>query len=181
VTYGTGALESGELRLLAGLWLREPDAEMARLASGRLGLPAAEPAELAAAYAELFLLNVYPYGTVFTDLDGELNGPGAQEIASLYAANGYQPAELLEMGAPDHLGACLGFAAHLRERQLDLADFIEPLIAALEAEINLWRMEYTRWAERYPDWQAAERWLARTAKAATQLSEMRQTVEADVS
>jgi len=297
------SLDSDKLRLLARLWLREPDAdaERARLAASQLGLPAIEPAELATAYADLFLLNVYPYGTVFTDADGELNGPGAQAIASQYAANGYQPSELLEIGAPDHLGACLGFAAHLFDRQLDLADFkaaflgwapvcclsvereptahtfyqalakltrewllaqatgsphaphsddallfellnspdeevrlrdlvrfflaparcgiflsrgqlgclalslgqrlpfgsrfevaealfqvggesgqIEPLIAALEAEINLWRMEYTRWAERYPHWQAAEMWLARTARAAHQLSEMRKTVEADV-
>lgn len=303
MTPGAGSLESDKLRLLSGLWLREPDAEMARLATSRLGLPAAKPAELSTAYTELFLLNVYPYGTVFTDPYGELNGPGAQEIARLYAANGYQPAELLEIGAPDHLGACLGFAAHLSQRQLDPADFtaalldwapvcclavereprahslyqslakltrewlladatgspgathgndaslfdlsisaddevrlpdlvrfflaparcgiflsrgqlgrmamslglrlpfgsrfevaenlfqvageagqIEPLIVALEAEFSLWRNEYARWAESYPNWQAAaEMWLARSSRATGQLSEMRKTVEAELS
>jgi TorA maturation chaperone TorD len=123
-----GSLEPDQLRLLSSLWLREPDPETARLASSRLGLPVAEPAELAVAYAELFLLNVYPYGTVFTDPYGELNGPGAQEIARLYAANGYQPAVLLEIGAPDHLGACLGFVAHLSQKQLDRVGFTAALL-----------------------------------------------------
>jgi putative dimethyl sulfoxide reductase chaperone len=127
-TPGAKSLELDALRLLSSLWLREPDADMVRLATSLLGLPAAEPAELAAAYAELFLLNVYPYGTVFTDPNGELNGPRAQEIARLYAAAGYQPPELLQIGAPDHLGACLGFAAHLAERQLDRADFTAELL-----------------------------------------------------
>jgi len=102
---------------------------MAADAASRLGLPAAEPAELAAAYADLFLLNVYPYGTVFTDPSGELNGPAAQHLAALYAAHGYDPARLGPSGAPDHLGACLGFAAHLQDSQRSSRGFGPALLA----------------------------------------------------
>jgi hypothetical protein len=80
-------------------------------AASELGLPSAEPTELALAYADVFLLNVYPYGTAFTDPGGELNAPAAQRVAALYEAHGYRPAELTQVGAPDHLGLCLGFMA----------------------------------------------------------------------
>ena len=99
--------------LLARLWLHEPDAETVARAVSELDLPAADPAELAAAYAELFLLNVYPYGTAFTDPSGELNGPDALRLATLYEVHGYQPPELNFVGAPDHLGLYLGFLVHV--------------------------------------------------------------------
>src|SRR5690606_24258294 len=101
--------------LLARLWLHEPDASVAADVIALLQQPPATPNELAAAYASLFLLNVYPYGTVFTDPSGELNGSGAQYTARLYAAHGYQPPELQTVGAADHLGLYLGFLAHLAE------------------------------------------------------------------
>lgn len=97
--------------LLSRLWLHEPDAEAIARAVAELSLPAASPTELASAYADVFLLNVYPYGTAFTDPSGELNGPEAQQAAALYEAHGYQPPELNSVGAPDHLGLCLGFLA----------------------------------------------------------------------
>ena len=135
--------------LLSHLWLHEPDAdtiaravdefgqtcEVAKTsqvfatdtiarAVGELGLPAADPAELALAYADVFLLNVYPYGTAFADPSGELNGPEAQRIAALYETDGYCPPELNSVGAPDHLGLCLGFLAHLEEKRLRRDDFL---------------------------------------------------------
>ncbi|HLB46195.1 MAG TPA: molecular chaperone TorD family protein [Anaerolineales bacterium] len=101
--------------LLSHLWLHEPDADAIARAVTELGLPPAEPAELASAHADVFLLNVYPYGTTFTDPSGELNGPDAQRIAALYETRGYCPPELNAVGAPDHLGLCLGFLAHLSD------------------------------------------------------------------
>jgi hypothetical protein len=55
--------------------------ETAAKASRQLGLPAADAADLAGAYTDVFILNVYPYGTTFTDPYGELNGPEAQHLA----------------------------------------------------------------------------------------------------
>jgi len=110
--------------LLSQLWLHEPDADTIARAVGELGLPAADLAELALAYADVFLLNVYPYGTAFADPSGELNGPEAQRIAALYETDGYCPPELNSVGAPDHLGLCLGFLAHLEEKRLRRDDFL---------------------------------------------------------
>lgn len=101
--------------LLSRLWLREPDAEMlARAREFDASLQTdTDSVTLAAAYADLFLLNVYPYGTAYTDEWGELNTAESQRVADLFAAHGYQPPELREVGAPDHLGLCLGFVGHL--------------------------------------------------------------------
>lgn len=103
------------LGLLSRLWLREPDS--AALGASRVfpsvAPHAGEPDEMAAAYADLFLLNVYPYGTAFTDPSGELNRPAAGWAARRYEDRGFQPPELLEVGAPDHVGLCLGFLEYL--------------------------------------------------------------------
>lgn len=114
--------------LLSHLWLHEPQPETIARAGLELGLPPAEPMELASAYADVLLLNVYPYGTAFTDPAGELNGPAAQRLAGLYERQGYHPPELNAVGAPDHLGLCLGFLAHLDDKPPPLR---EEFIAAV--------------------------------------------------
>lgn len=100
------------LSLLSRLWLREPDVETL-CAAEEAGLPGGEAADLAAAWTDIFLLNVYPYGTAFTEASGELNGPAAAAALSRYASAGYCPPELASAGAPDHAGLCLGFLTHL--------------------------------------------------------------------
>jgi TorA maturation chaperone TorD len=101
------------LSLLSRLWLSEPD-ERALVLAREAGLSGGDdPPTLAAAWTDLFLLNVYPYGTAFTDISAELNGPAAAAAAWRYAAAGYRPPELARTGAPDHAGLCLGFLAHL--------------------------------------------------------------------
>jgi len=96
---------------LSRLWLHEPD-----------------DSAMAAAYTELFLLNVYPYGTAFTDPSGELNGPGAWEAARRYEERGYRPPELFEVGAPDHVGLCLGFLEHLASRGEEDVEFTSSVL-----------------------------------------------------
>ena len=111
------------LSLLSRLWLREPDAEA--LASAAVtGLPGGEAPDLAAAWTDLFLLNVYPYGTAFTDVSGELNGLEAARSLSRYERAGYRPAELSSAGAPDHAGLCLGFLAHQAALGLQEPEFL---------------------------------------------------------
>ncbi len=118
-----------EFELLSHLWLHEPDAEIAARANRELGLPLADPRELAQAYADVFLLNVPPYGTVFTDPEGELNSLEAQRAAALYESYGYHPLELLSVGAPDHLGLCLGFVAHVEETGREMREFVASLLS----------------------------------------------------
>ena len=109
--------ENSTFSLLSQLWLHEPDADM--LARARdlsaLGadLPAADPSALAPAYADLLLLNVYPYGTAYTDEWGELNTPAALRLSERYVQYGYRPPELSTVAAPDHLGLCLGLLDYL--------------------------------------------------------------------
>jgi TorA maturation chaperone TorD len=118
------------LGLLSRLWLREPDAEA--LAEARelphLAPHADEPAAMAPAYTDLFLLNVYPYGTAFTDPSGELNGPAAWQTARRYEERGYRPTELFEVGAPDHVGLCLGFVEHLAKSGQEDVEFSSSLL-----------------------------------------------------
>jgi TorA maturation chaperone TorD len=98
------------LGLLSRRWLREPDPSMA------------------SAYTDLFLLNVYPYGTTFTDPSGELNGPSAWEVARRYGERSFCPPELSEVGAPDHVGLCLGFLEHLERRGEKDVEFSSDLL-----------------------------------------------------
>jgi TorA maturation chaperone TorD len=106
-------LNKPTLSLLSRLWLSEPD-EGALVLAREAGLSGVDdPSALTAAWTDLFLLNVYPYGTAFTDVSAELNGPAAAAAARRYAFAGYQPPELARTGAPDHVGLCLGFLAHL--------------------------------------------------------------------
>ena len=147
--------------LLWHLWLHEPDAETLKQLR-ELGAVTAplhvdvEPAELASAYADLFLLNVYPYGTAFTDSWGELNTAEAQAVANLYTKYDYHPPELHEVGAPDHLGLCLGFVAHL-EREGNVS---EAGVAAFLSNLLSWAPVCCFAAERDPSAQPFYRALA---------------------
>ncbi|MEK7441426.1 MAG: molecular chaperone TorD family protein, partial [Chloroflexota bacterium] len=130
------------LQLLSHLWLHEPNAETISLAVKELNLPHADPDELASAYTDLFLLNVYPYGTVYTDIDGELNASGAQQIADLFETHSYHPPELNEVGAADHVGLCLGFLDQLsdteclEDTQCLLLEWIPICCLAVERELS---------------------------------------------
>lgn len=118
-------MPGSSLGLLSRLWLREPDSEALALCAqtqvksrelSSVALHVSDPDAMAAAYADLFLLNVYPYGTAFTDPSGELGGESAGWTARRYEERGFRPPELLEVGAPDHVGLCLGFLDHLERR-----------------------------------------------------------------
>ncbi len=123
------------LQLLSHLWLHEPDAEMIARAAIELELPYIDPDELTPAYTDIFLLNVYPYGTVYTDYDAELNAPAAQEVADLFEAHHYHPPELNEVGAADHIGLCLGFVSVAQEDILRyILDWIPVCCLAVERE-----------------------------------------------
>jgi TorA maturation chaperone TorD len=112
------------LSLLSRLWLSEPDATTLDLAR-EAGLACEDdPAVVAAAWVDLFLLNVYPYGTAFTDLSGELNGPAAAAALARFEAAGYDPPELAAAGAPDHAGLCLGFLAHIEANGSEDPEFL---------------------------------------------------------
>ncbi len=104
------------LDLAARLWLAEPD--QAALDQARpWGLTSdASPEELAGGYTALFVLNVYPYGSVFTDPAAELNGNDSLIWARRFEETAFRPDELVSVGAPDHLGLCLKYLHHCETR-----------------------------------------------------------------
>jgi hypothetical protein len=95
------------LQLLSRLWLHEPTADDIVRAEGVFGVAGASPGDLAIAYADLLLLNVFPYGSAFTDDAGELNGRSAKLASQLFNSIGFHPPELGELAGADHLGVCL--------------------------------------------------------------------------
>src|SRR5712692_6060009 len=90
---GVRGMPEPSLSLLSRLWLSEPDAALLREAVAA-GFPQASIEDLALAYADLFLLNVYPYGSVYLDSSGELNGAPAAWAEQQYAAAGYSSPDL---------------------------------------------------------------------------------------
>lgn len=122
------------LALLSQLWLHEPDADLVERSAHDLGLPAADPRILAQAYADTLLLNIYPYRDVFLDPSGELNSPRSEQLAAAFRAHGYDPPELLEVAAPDHIGLCLGFMAHTPASGAELIDWAPVCCLAVEYE-----------------------------------------------
>jgi TorA maturation chaperone TorD len=116
--------------LLSRLWLHEPD-EDALEETRRLSIFSgvmARADDLGPAYIDLFLLNVYPYGSAFTEPSGELNGPSAWETQERFEQERYRPAELSQVGAPDHVGLCLGFLGHLEAAGRADGDFLRRLV-----------------------------------------------------
>jgi hypothetical protein len=127
--------------LLTSLWLYEPSSEVIAQAHAQLGLPLADPASLAINYADVMLMNVPPYGTLFTDDWAELNTPVAQEIGLAYENCGYRHNAIFEVAAPDHIGLCLGFFDWLTTKHeyydhfyYTLATWLPTLCLAIERE-----------------------------------------------
>jgi TorA maturation chaperone TorD len=108
--------------LLARLLLDELDQPLARYLRGLPGLAEHIPpeAQLAAWLADLrvehhrlFMLNVYPYESIFRDHELMLNTAVTQRVAALYAACGRAPAARVRAAAPDHLGVELALMGEL--------------------------------------------------------------------
>jgi hypothetical protein len=115
--------------------------------------PPAGGVEASAAYTELFLLNVYPYASVYRDSPAELNGPSSLWAAGRFAAAGFAPPELDTAAAPDHAGLCLAYLG-----QADDRDFLR---FCLE-----WIPVFTLAAEREPAADTFHRSLARETREA---------------
>lgn len=141
------ASRAGLYRLLGRLYLQEVD--RSALALLRAWPPfgaalAAGPnddeallARLRSEYARLFLMNVYPYESVYVDGSVMLNTEATIAVAEAYAEAGFAIDGPPRPGAPDHVGAELAFVAALAEREA----------AALEAGR----------AEAAPGWLACQR------------------------
>lgn len=88
--------------------------------------------DLRVEYTRLFTLNVYPYASVFLDVEGVLNTATTARVQRAYEQAGFQLDAALPIGASDHFGAELLFVAHLLEHKRNEAaqTFLRDEIAA---------------------------------------------------
>jgi TorA maturation chaperone TorD len=69
-----------------------------------------------AAHADLFVLQLYPYASVYLGAEGMMGGEAADRIAGFWRALGQTPP-----AQPDHLALLLGFHARLAEMEEEAA------------------------------------------------------------
>ena len=98
-----------ELFRALGVLAEAPGAETERLAQ-TLGI---EPAPRPEDHTELFLLQVYPYASIYLGEEGMLGGEARDRIAGFWRAIGATPPP-----EPDHLAVMLALYAELRELEL---------------------------------------------------------------
>jgi len=97
-----------ELMRALGLLAEPPSTEHERVAD-LLGIGARPDAS---EYTDLFILQLFPYASVYLSADGMLGGGPADRIAGVWRALGHVPPP-----EPDHLSALLGLYASLSESQ----------------------------------------------------------------
>jgi TorA maturation chaperone TorD len=108
----TGVQQADLIRALGSL-VEEPTPAHAPVAEA-LGLPSdPEPG----AYTHLFVMNLYPYASVYCGAEGMLGGEARDRVAGFWRAVGASPPP-----EPDHLGALLGLWAELEERSAEGSD-----------------------------------------------------------
>ncbi len=99
-----------ELFRALGVLLEPPNSTSWRIGQVlQMGTPPAEPE-----HNELFLLQLYPYASVFLGKDGTLGGDPLSRIADWWRV---MDVEL--PGEPDHLGTLLSAYAELADREID--------------------------------------------------------------
>jgi TorA maturation chaperone TorD len=96
----------GELFRALGALAESPRSELQAVAD-LLGLGALPPP---AAHADLFVMQLYPYASVYLGAEGMMGGEAADRIAGFWRALGQTPP-----AEPDHLALLLGFHARLSE------------------------------------------------------------------
>ena len=116
------------IRALAVL-AEPPGTEQTRLGQV-LGL---EGALDAAAYTDVFTLQLYPYASVYVGADGMLGGDGADRVAGFWRAlHRTPPAE------PEHLAVLLGLYASRAEREAAETDSARRLMWRVGRKALLW-------------------------------------------
>ena len=118
-----------ELIRALGVLSEPPGPEHVRLAE-LLELGSAPDAE---GYASTFLLQLYPYASVYVGSEGMLGGESRDRVAGAWSALGRIPPP-----EPDHLGALLGLYAALSEHAEVEADPAERALWGAAASGFLW-------------------------------------------
>lgn len=94
--------------------LAEPPAEEHEMLAEVLGLP---PAPAKTAYASIFLMQLYPYASVYLGNEGMLGGEARDRVAGFWRALQQEPPD-----EPDHVSSLLGLTANLAEAEAAESD-----------------------------------------------------------
>lgn len=107
---------AGFYRLLSELYAREADEDLLAAAAGVPALrPHATP-EAAARHTHVFVLNVYPFASIYLDEGGTMHGERAAFTRDVLQAVGLRLAERVGLAA-DHVAVALDALAALLERE----------------------------------------------------------------
>lgn len=96
-------------------------------------------------YVELFLMQAYPYASVYLGGDGMLGGQPRDHVAGFWRALGYVPPP-----EPDHLAALLGLYATLIEAERDEPDPARSALRRSSRRALLWE-HLLSWCPGYLD------------------------------
>ncbi len=118
-----------ELLRALGVLAEAPSPKHRRL-SDLLGLPG--PPE-GAAYADLFLMQLPPYASIYVGNEGMLGGEARDRVAGFWEALGHDPPD-----EPDHLSSLLGLAAALAESERREEDPHSALLLRRSRAALLW-------------------------------------------
>lgn len=128
-----------------GVLCEPPSPEHAHLA-GALGLASPPRAE---EYVEVFLLQVYPYASIYLGSEGMMGGEARDRAAGFWRALGLVPP-----AEPDHLAALLGLYAALIEAEEREADAPRAALRRASRRALLWE-HLLSWCPPYLDKVAA--------------------------
>lgn len=111
----TAPAHAADLRLLARLWLAEPDADLLAVLRHAPALAEHVPAaggdaarvDLAVAWLDLVSRHVPPHESVFVDPSAMLDAPATARFRATLASAGWSPPPGLRVPAVDHLGVSL--------------------------------------------------------------------------
>ncbi len=115
-----------ELFKALGVLAEPPEAEHARLIE-LLGLPAAPDS---AAYHDLFLLQLYPYASVYLGAEGMMGGEARDRVAGFWRALRRSPPP-----EPDHLCSLMALYSSLAEGPPEAEDAVRALVDRARAAL----------------------------------------------
>lgn len=111
---GASLERAGLYRLLAELFVDAPDPQLLELADTVPALAGLASGDLRRRYTRVFVLNAYPFGSVYLSPDGSVGGEHAGFTRGVLDALGLSVEDGL---APDHVSALFGALSALLERE----------------------------------------------------------------
>ncbi len=128
---------------------RELLSELAKIPSLAAMLPAdPDAASLAADHHELFGLQVFPYAGVYLDPRRLTGGAAADAALAAYRDGGFSPD--LSSASADHLGAELGFLAHLSHATAETGAELSALERGFLDQVLTWLPPFVSAAAAHP-------------------------------